>query len=519
MTDPGFDRRRDATPTRRKFERGGSAGGPPAANDDEPDAMRALADDCAFGLLRAAPTFSACGVAGSPLSLKALAAIALMAAFGACDPSFAVAVLNVAASAFFLAAVSFRLTLFASNLGPGGEADAAPALADGALPVVTVLLPVHKERDGLPLLAAAMARLDYPPERLDFKLLLEPDDAATIAEARRLGLDRRFDFVFSPGIGPKTKPKACNAGLARAFGELVVIYDAEDAPEPDQLRKAAAAFAAGDERLACVQARLNFYNRRENLLTALFSLEYALWFDYLLPGLQRLGLPIPLGGTSNVFRADVLRAVGGWDPFNVTEDADLGLRLARSGYRTEVLDSTTYEEANCRIGNWLRQRSRWMKGYMQTWLVQMRDVRGFARACGLKGVLSLQFFVAGNFIGALVAPILVALAAGSLLAGAEPPRWVGALGLAALLAGNLLIAGLAAAAPARRGWTRLLPFAILAPFYWQLASLGAFMGLVDLFARPHYWEKTRHVVSVEAKARRAAALAGEGVVASGGEPS
>lgn len=513
MTELSSGRWKSPPRTGRVAEQRASTADRPAANDDAPGAVRALDEDAAYGLFRRTPAHSACDAARGRVNIGAGAAAALLVAVAASYPSPAIALASALAATFFLFAVLFRAALFAAGAGAEDRTKAPPALADSELPTITILLPVHSEKEGLPLLADAMARLDYPPEKLDFKLILEPDDESTIAEARRLRLDRRFEFVIASRLGPKTKPKACNIGLARAIGDLVVIYDAEDAPEPDQLRKAAAAFAAADDRLACVQARLNFYNRDENALTALFAIEYALWFDFLLPGLQRLRMPIPLGGTSNVFRIDILRAVGGWDPFNVTEDADLGLRLARLGFRTEILDSTTFEEANCRLGNWLRQRSRWMKGYMQTWLVHMRDSRSFTRACGLRGVLALHFFVAGNFFGALLAPALVMLAAAAHVAGARLPASVVALGLAALLAGNLLIAALAAAAPARRGWVSLLPYAVLSPLYWQLASIAAWMGLVDLFARPHHWEKTRHVVSAAAKAKREAALAGAGIVA------
>ena len=205
---------------------------------------------------------------------------------------------------------------------------------------MTVLLPLFDEADCLPQLATAMAALDYPKDKLDIKLVLEERDAATRAEAARLGLADKFDVIVVPASAPQTKPKACNFALAFARGDLVVIYDAEDQPAPDQLRKAAAAFAAGPPTLACVQARLNYYNADENWLTRLFSLEYALWFDSLLPALQKLRAPIPLGGTSNILRTDVLTAIGGWDPYNVTEDADLGLRMAASGVRDRRTDLT-----------------------------------------------------------------------------------------------------------------------------------------------------------------------------------
>ncbi|MBY0423487.1 MAG: glycosyltransferase, partial [Parvularculaceae bacterium] len=333
---------------------------------------------------------------------------------------------------------------------------------------------------------------------------LEAEDAETIAAAGRLGLASVWDLTIVPTAAPQTKPKACNYALAEARGELVVIYDAEDEPEPDQLRKAAAAFAASDPRLACVQARLAFYNARENWLTRLFALEYCLWFDTLLPGLQRLGLPIPLGGTSNIFRKDVLFAVGGWDPFNVTEDADLGLRLARRGWRTEVIDSTTFEEANCRLGNWIRQRSRWIKGYAQTWIVHSRNIGDFARVVGWKGLLTTQLFVGGTVVSAVAAPALrlvVILGAAGAPIDRYLPEAMRAADVWALAAGNLVYAVLAVAAPFRRGWGGLAPAALLSPVYWLMTSAAGLKGLLQLATRPHFWEKTTHMISASRDGR------------------
>ena len=218
-------------------------------------------------------------------------------------------------------------------------------------------------------------------------------------------------------------------------------------------------------------------------------------------------MPIPLGGTSNIFRADILRQVGGWDPFNVTEDADLGLRLARFGYRTAILDSTTFEEANCRLPNWICQRSRWMKGYMQTWLVHMRAPLEFQRAAGWRGLAALQLFVAGNVFSALINPLLLGLAAAWTFGdGAEVPPALAALNVSALVAGNLLFIFLAAIAPARRGWNGLVPYALFAPVYCLIASLAAWRALFQLFTQPSHWEKTAHALSSATKDKREEAL-------------
>ena len=217
--------------------------------------------------------------------------------------------------------------------------------------------------------------MNYPLEKLDIKLVLEPNDHETQQALARLQLGPPFEIVIAPNYGPRTKPKALNAALPFVRGKFVAVFDAEDRPERDQLRMALEAFTEADESLACVQARLTIDNTADSWLTRIFTAEYAGLFDVFLPGLASWRLPLPLGGSSNHFRTDVLRRIGAWDPYNVTEDADLGMRLARFGYRTEVINSTTYEEAPGRVGPWLRQRTRWFKGWMQTWLVHMRSPR------------------------------------------------------------------------------------------------------------------------------------------------
>ncbi|MGF1543827.1 MAG: glycosyltransferase [Parvularculaceae bacterium] len=435
------------------------------------------------------------------------AALAAAATIGAASIAVAPQTTGAASAAmaatFFLASVLTRLALLVASVG-AEAGDEAPALADDALPTLTILAPVHDEADALPSLARAIGDLDYPPAKLDVKLILEESDAATRREAERLGLDRRFDFVIVPTGGPKTKPKACNYALEAANGDVVVIYDAEDVPAPDQARKAAAAFAAGGEDLVCVQARLNFYNADENWLTRLFALDYALWFDNMLPGLQRIGAPIPLGGTSNFLKTDKLRELGAWDAFNGTEDADLGFRFARAGLRSALIASTTMEEANGALGNWLRQRSRWMKGYMQTWRVHARRGAGFDAGgrFDLRSGLSCHLFLGGAVLGAIVSPWLWIAAAARVVASDE----VGGFGLAALLIGNGAIVATYAIAPLRRGWVGLAPWALLAPVYWLLISAAAFKALGELIVRPHHWEKTTHVLGDAALRRRASAL-------------
>ncbi len=203
---------------------------------------------------------------------------------------------------------------------------------------------------------------------------------------------------------------------------------------------------------------------------------------------------MPLGGTSNHFRIAALRAIHGWDPFNVTEDADIGIRLARRGYRVRTFDSTTFEEAPNDLANWLRQRSRWQKGYMQTWLVHMRHPLVLLRSEGPLGFLGFQLFIGGTFVSAFLSPILWAVAAALLLAG---PRLAGSEHLCVwcLVLGNGFYVALAMLGVSRRGWFALAPYGVLAPAYWMLISLAFFRAFRQILSRPFYWEKTRHGVS------------------------
>ena len=299
-----------------------------------------------------------------------------------------------------------------------------------------------------------------------------------------------------PDSEPKTKPKACNFGLLQAEGEYVVIYDAEDRPEPDQLKKAVVMFERSDDSIVCIQAKLNFFNQGTNLLTRWFSLEYATLYDLILPGLDAKNDPIPLGGTSNHIKLAELVEVGGWDPYNVTEDADLGIRLHKEGYRTIMMDSTTLEEANSELPNWVRQRSRWIKGYIQTWLVYMRHPFRLMSDVGFKGFLSFQLMVGGAFIF-LLNPFFWALTTIFFLTKAGViqdlfPGWVYFLAAAQLFLGNFVFMYLGMAAGARRGYYGLAPYALMLPIYWGLMSLAAWKGFLQLFTNPFYWEKTEH---------------------------
>lgn len=422
--------------------------------------------------------------------------------------------LNTVATLIYLAFTAHRFWLVIRAFSHGSEvpvsAEEVQALDDRDLPLYTILVPVYREANVLPKLMRAISALDYPETKLDVKLLMEANDAETIAAAQALGLPPWVEQVIVPDSLPKTKPKACNYGLIKARGTYVTIYDAEDLPEPDQLKKVVIAFRKLTDDVACVQAKLNYYNRYQNLLTRWFTTEYSMWFDLILPGLDSIRAPIPLGGTSNHFRRNRLEALGGWDPFNVTEDADLGVRLHKAGYRTAIVDSTTFEEANSDTRNWIRQRSRWVKGYIQTWLVHMRSPLRLWRSLGPRAFVDFNLTVGGTALCLLLNPIYWTLTLVWFLT-----RWQGIeqlfppsiyyLGVLNLMLGNFAFMYLCILGALRRGYYDLVTYALLVPAYWLLMSIAAWKGLIQLFTRPFYWEKTIHGLDQHASQAKEAA--------------
>lgn len=373
------------------------------------------------------------------------------------------------------------------------------AIADDDLPVYSIIIALYREAASVPGLVASLKALDYPQEKLDIKFVLERDDHETWRAIDSLRLGPPFTVLFSADAGPRTKPKALNTALPFAMGEYVAVYDAEDRPDSDQLKRTLQAFAAGGPRLACVQARLSIDNAADSCLTRLFAAEYAGLFDVFLPGIAAWRLPLPLGGSSNHFRISVLRSVGAWDPYNVTEDADLGTRLARRGFHTAVIASTTYEEAPAHLASWIKQRTRWFKGWMQTWLVHMRHPLALWRDLGTAGFLTFQLVVGGTVLAALVHSVFM-LAFGWQVVAGEP--WTfrsnSADILLLLLYGGTFAAGYAISALVALFGLRqrkLMSHAwalLLMPFYWLLLSLAAWRALGHLILRPHQWEKTEH---------------------------
>lgn len=366
----------------------------------------------------------------------------------------------------------------------------APALDDERLPIVTLLAPMYREAAVLPQLVRALHRIDYPAGKLDIKLIVEAVDSETLKAARACDLDARFEIVVVPDGTPRTKPRALNFAMRFAVGSVVGIYDAEDVPHPRQVRTAAEVFTVDDGRLACLQAPLGWYNHGCNWLTRQFALEYAAHFHALLPLLARMGWPLPLGGTSNFFRRDALERVGLWDPCNVTEDADLGFRLAAYGYRTGMIAPPSTEEAPVRLAAWLVQRSRWIKGHAQTLAVHTRSPQSMYSSSGRAGPWSLGATLGATVISSLLhAPAVLICLLDFTAQPTQPLKWAA---LTVLTAGYVAAAVCATVGARRAGLTPRLTDLLTMPAYWPLQTLAAIRALWELRSNPYFWAKTEH---------------------------
>ncbi len=478
-----------------------------------PDARSAAAlHDAVHGLYERTPEYSAAVAFTRAQKVTSLSLLAVIVV----GVVFARSVTLVLLSGFFVTWYAVTLVDRFIMFRRGLNADAilrvsdtvARSLPAADLPPYTVLVPAYGEPEVVGQLIGAVRSLDYPAEKLQVLLLLEEDDTPTITAAEKsLGRDAAgiVTVLRVPAAEPRTKPKACNYGLHYATGDIVTIYDAEDTPDPLQLRRVVAAFRDLDAdadrthtaRTVCIQARLSYRNARQNMLTAWFTIEYDVWFKLMLPGIMRMNAPVPLGGTSNHFRRDVLQQLGAWDPYNVTEDADLGVRIAAHGHRTAVLDSETLEEANSDTINWLRQRSRWYKGYLQTWLVYMRRPGRLLRDIGVVPALRFTLLMASTPVIAVVNLvfwylfILWIMGQPGFVAELFPPA-VFYPSLVCLIAGNALTVYMNLVG-VREGRDPLLLLAVVTyPVYWLLMSIAAVKGTWQLLFRPSYWEKTAH---------------------------
>jgi cellulose synthase/poly-beta-1,6-N-acetylglucosamine synthase-like glycosyltransferase len=478
-----------------------------------------ILDQAALGLWRRSARYSARTALYRRQGMGLAAVLAIIVACAVLWPIGTLQTASLVVSIAFLVTVAFKfIVCMAGTQREQHQAvtDAeVAALADEDLPVYTVLAPMFHEASVVGELITNLAALDYPPSKLEVLLLLEEDDTETIEAAKAAGLPQWMTIIVVPRGVPQTKPKACNVGLFFARGQHLVIYDAEDKPDPDQLKKAVVAFRRGGPDLVCVQAALNYWNVYENFLTRMFTAEYSFWFDYMLPGLDVLNLPIPLGGTSNHFRTDGLRLLGAWDPFNVTEDADLGIRAAALGYTVGVINSTTFEEANRKTGNWIRQRSRWIKGYLQTTLVHARAPWTLVRAVGLRQATGFALLIAGTplsflFVLPLWVIFIACLLAPAPLFGLLFSGWGMWVALFNLLVGNALMIYVSMVGAFYRERYPLVLWALLNPAYWMFHSIASYKALWQLIVKPHYWEKTTHgISSLPALPASAAEIGGE----------
>ena len=473
-------------------------------------------DAAVNGLLRRSPEMSASWTLRWRQRLLIGSVVAAVAIALVVSPVRTLIVLNAIGTAGYLGVLLYNLRLFQKVIGNPGLVtvtdEEARAIPDDMLPMYTVLVPAFHEAEVIGDAIHALSALDYPASRLQILVLLEADDEETYQAALAAEPNPSVEIVRVPYALPRTKPKACNFGLSGSAGDLVTIYDAEDRPEPLQLRRAAAAFRRLDPSVICLQARLQYHNVGQNLLTRWFSAEYLTWFSGMVPALVEMDAPIPLGGTSMHLRRGPLEAIGGWDPYNVTEDADLGIRLHRMGYRTRVLDSVTYEEANSDVINWFKQRSRWYKGYLQTWLVHLRHPLRLWRELGPSGFVHFNVLVGATPILALLNPVFWLMIV--LWFVARPgiiqlifPAWLFYPAMLSLLLGNFIAFYRTLAAVRAAGHPGLVFATLVSPLYWVLMSIAAVRACLQLVIAPSFWEKTTHGLERPvdpAAARRAA---------------
>ena len=452
------------------------------------------------GLRRRRPDLSAAEPLRAWQSAALVFALPILATLAVLAPHGTAFVVATALALPFFCIVLLRTSALWKALAARAH-PAEPRVSDPpplALPRYSILVPLHDEADIVQDLLAALNGLDYPTDRLEIFFALEETDRATRKAIEALILPPHMTAVIVPKGAPQTKPRALNYVLPRTTGDLIVIYDAEDLPEPDQLRRAVTALTNNPD-LGCVQARLNVLNADETWLTRQFAIEYTVLFDCMLPTFEALKLPVPLGGTSNHFTRSALEDVGAWDPFNVTEDADLGIRLARNGWSVGVVSSTTWEEAPASLASWLKQRTRWLKGWMQTYLVHMRNPWRTLRDLGWRQFAGLQVLMGGMILSAIVHPwFYVAIAADvaygpqTILRDDALSRVVKVVTVTNLVLGYVSGVALGIVAMRGRGRQRLAAWALFMPFYWLLISLAAYRALFQLATSPYRWEKTQH---------------------------
>jgi cellulose synthase/poly-beta-1,6-N-acetylglucosamine synthase-like glycosyltransferase len=447
-----------------------------------------LAERAVNGLAEALPYCSARTTFTPAQAFWGGAAAAAAVAAAIAWPAQALLVIHLSLLAVFVPCVALRLLATRIRRPPAPDLDALPP---HEMPRYTVLVALHREAEIVPELLVALGRLEWPRAKLEIKLVCEADDAATLDAIAAQRLRPCVEVVRVPAVGPRTKPKALAYAMQISGGDLVALYDAEDRPHPRQLLEAWSRFRASGPELACVQAPLVVSNRSATLIARMFAFEYSGLFRAMLPFLSRNRLILPLGGTSNHFRRRVLDKVGGWDPFNVTEDADLGLRLKRFGYSTETITLPTLEAAPVSFGVWLPQRTRWFKGWAQTWLVHMRHPTRLVAELGPASFAVSQILFAGMILSALAHPLLFVTMA-MVLADAAIGDSVGiynrtllGIDLCVVGLGYLAFVAIGARGLPRAEWRMLPLIALATPLYWLMLSLAAWRAITQLLRAPH----------------------------------
>ncbi len=447
------------------------------------------------------PDFSARTVMTGRQGFYAGLALAVLLSALVVAPFETLYILHVTLSLTFFASLLLRFAPI--GLGSNAQIERYRQEPSGPLPRYTVMVALYHEAEVAAQLIESLRRIEWPRSLLDIKLVCEADDRETIDALRALRLEPHFEIVEVPDFGPRTKPKALTYALAAARGEFVAVYDAEDRPHPQQLREAYRHFRNVPKRIACLQAPLIISNARDSWISANFSMEYCALFRRLLPMLASLRLPLPLGGTSNHFRTEVLREVGGWDPFNVTEDADLGMRLYRLGYRSETLMRHTFEDAPVTAKVWIGQRSRWFKGWLQTWLVLMRAPQRLVREMGLGAFLIFQLMIGGMLMSSLLHPLIFLFIGMGIAAMLQAPTSELPLDAAVLFGIDLtnilgsyaLFLALGMSTMTTTEKTRIGRRWRWLPIYWLMISGAAWRAVYELRFKPFYWNKTPHIPS------------------------
>ena len=397
-------------------------------------------------------------------------------------------------SILLLALMLFKIFLTIIGLGIKKERIYCD-IGDNTLPVYSILVPLYKEEKVIKYLLRALNKIDYPKANLEIFLLIEEDDHATFKAVLKQKLNEKFKIIIIPFSQPRTKPKACNYGLKYVTGKYVVIYDAEDVPEPTQLKKVVASFESLSDDFVCIQAKLNYFNREENAITKCFSVEYSNWFEFMLPALRRLNLIIPLGGTSNHFKTKKLKEIGAWDDYNVTEDAEIGIRLSLLGYKVALLNSTTYEESPMTFKNWIKQRTRWIKGYLQTYIIFLVNKKKYFKNLSFFQILGFHMFIGLPAFTYFFTPFLGAI---FVLSYFEIIKILGSIKYILLFSQIVFVIGIFCSvfitinSVIYHKWYNIIEVIFLFFFYHILHSLASYRAIYQLFSKTYYWEKTEH---------------------------